>query len=234
MPRAVAVNSRGEVFVSEYGAVERVQRFRLKRSNPAQPAACEVEFLGGFGHAGTGPGEFNRPEGLCVDVQDRLYVADSCNHRIQVFSSDGHFLRAYGRAGKGLGELSYPYDVCVDRAGRQYVCEFGNSRLQVFDANDRPIEIIGGPGAEPGRFANPWGLALDCYENLYVADSQNHRVQKLVRNATTIAADQEPFLRNSDFGLLSAFAPLFLGFECQLCHPIQKERGGPSGFSSSP
>jgi sugar lactone lactonase YvrE len=203
MPRAVAVSSRGEIFVSEYGEVERVQRFRLKRTNAAQPTSCEVEFLGGFGHAGTGPGEFNRPEGLCMDAQDRLYVADSCNHRIQVFSSDGHFLRAYGKAGKGLGELSYPYDICVDKAGRQYVCEFGNSRLQVFDANDRPIEIIGGPGAQPGRFANPWALALDSCENLYVADSQNHRVQKLIRNGATVAAEQGPPLGSLDFGLLS-------------------------------
>ena len=108
-------------------------------------------------------------------------MADSCNHRIQVFSSDGKLLRAYGKAGTGKGELSYPYDICVDSAGRQYVCEFGNSRIQVFDANDRPLEIIGGPGLEPGQFNNPWGVALDSAGNLYVADSQNHRVQKLIR-----------------------------------------------------
>jgi ABC-type Fe3+ transport system permease subunit/sugar lactone lactonase YvrE len=171
MPRAVAVNSRREVFLSEYGLVERVQQFTPRGE----------KLLGGFGHPGNGPGKFNRPEGLCVDAQDRLYVADSCNHRIQVFSSGGKFLRAYGQAGKGKGELSYPYDICVDAAGRQYVCEFGNSRIQVFDANDRPLEIIGGPGAAPGQFSNPWGVALDSAGNLYVADSQNHRVQKLLR-----------------------------------------------------
>jgi ABC-type Fe3+ transport system permease subunit/DNA-binding beta-propeller fold protein YncE len=172
MPRAVAVSSRGEVFVSEYGVVERVQRF----------AARGARLLGCFGHPGHGPGEFNRPEGLCLDTQDRLYVADSCNHRIQVFSSDGRFIRAYGKPGAGKGELSYPYDICVDVAGRQYVCEFGNSRIQVFDANDQPIEIIGGSGAEPGKFNNPWGVALDSAGSLYVADSWNHRVQKLIRN----------------------------------------------------
>ncbi|MGA2864471.1 MAG: 6-bladed beta-propeller [Verrucomicrobiota bacterium] len=201
MPRAVAVNSQNEILVSEYGPVERVQRFSLVDQAPGPPVVAVVgqasrlpplplqsnaggtpapPFLGSFGQAGNGPGEFNRPEGLCVDAQDRVYVADSCNHRIQVFSRDGKFLRAYGKAGQGRGGLSYPYDICVDAAGRQYVCEFGNSRIQVFDANDQPLETLGGPGAAPGQFSNPWGVALDSAGNLYVADSQNHRVQKFI------------------------------------------------------
>jgi DNA-binding beta-propeller fold protein YncE len=180
LPRAVAVNSRGEVLLSEYGTVERVQRF----------APRGEKLLGAFGRPGNGPGEFNRAEGLGIDSQDRLYVADSCNHRIQVFSNDGKFLRTYGKPGAGKGELSYPYDICLDEAGRQYVCEFGNSRIQVFDANDRPIEIIGGPGVEPGKFSNPWSVALDSAGNLYVADSQNHRVQKLIRRGPVFSSPQ--------------------------------------------
>jgi DNA-binding beta-propeller fold protein YncE len=177
LPRAVAVNSRGDVFVSEYGPVERVQHFR-----------ADGVFLDGFGHAGNGPGEFNRPEGLCIDSRDQIYVADSCNHRIQIFNAQGKFLRAYGKAGASLGEMSYPYDILVDKSGRQYVCEFGNSRIQIFDAQDKPMEIIGGPGSEPGKFNNPWGVAMDSKGALYVADSQNHRVQKLVPPAETAQA----------------------------------------------
>jgi iron(III) transport system permease protein len=236
LPRAVAVDSRGELLITEYMGSERVQRFGLGthsetpniqhptaniHSSPLTPALSpsegergnmdwpysksdtprtaqpsqsreyagpeagaprhEARLLQVIGRAGTGPGEFNRPEGICVDAQDRIYVADSCNHRIQIFSHDGKFIRQYGRAGSGLGELSYPYDIAVDARGYQYVCEFGNSRIQVFDADCQPVEIIGGPGAAPGQFANPWAVALDHQENLWVADGINHRLQKLVR-----------------------------------------------------
>ena len=170
-PRAAAVTSRGDVWVSEYGITERVQRFDGEGAR----------LVGVIGRAGAGSGEFNRPEGLCVDANDRLYVADSCNHRIQVFSPAGEYLRAHGTAGAGRGELSYPYDIRVDPAGRQYVCEFGNSRIQIFDVNDQPLETLGGAGAAPGLFSNPWSIALDSKGNLYVADSMNHRVQKFVR-----------------------------------------------------
>ncbi len=171
LPRAVAVNSRGDVLVSEYTTVDRVQSFS---GTNRQPRRC-------FGQHGALAGEFNRAEGLGLDARDNIYVADSCNHRVQIFSPEGKWLRSHGRAGAGVGELSYPYDVRVDTEGRQYVCEFGNSRIQIFDAQGQSVEILGGSGSAPGRFSNPWSLALDSRGNLYVADAGNHRVQKFVR-----------------------------------------------------
>lgn len=170
-PRAVAINSRGQILVTEYMTVDRVQCFSKQGR----------QFLFAIGQKGHGPGEFNRPEGIGVDSRDHIYVADSCNHRLQVFSADGQFVRAYGKAGVGAGEFSYPYDVQVDKTGLQYVCEFGNSRVQVLDEHDRAVEILGSPGSAPGQFSNPWALALDSEGNLYVADSMNHRVQKFIR-----------------------------------------------------
>jgi DNA-binding beta-propeller fold protein YncE len=182
-PRAAGVNRDGQIFVSEYGLLERVQRFQMKDGKPP-------EFMNSFGSPGAGPGQFNRPEGLCVDPSGLVHVADSCNHRVQIFTAEGKLEGVYGRPGKGPGELSYPYDVCVDASGLKFVCEFGNSRIQVFDAKGNPVEIIGGPGSKPGEFNNPWSIALDSHGNLYVADSQNHRVQRLVRRETVSSAWQ--------------------------------------------
>lgn len=171
-PRSVAVNSAGEVYVSEYGLVERVQRFSPGGTN----------LLGVIGD-----GQFRRAEGIGIDSQDRLFVADSCNHRIQVFSRDGKFIREHGKPGAARGDLSYPYDVRVDHAGYEFVCEFGNSRVQIFDGEGRAVEILGGPGGDPGRMNNPWAICLDSKGNLYVADSANHRVQKFVRRQALAA-----------------------------------------------
>jgi DNA-binding beta-propeller fold protein YncE len=171
LPRSIAVDTKNNVIVSEYTLVDRVQKFS------ARGGRC----FGAWGTPGQAPGEFNRAEGVGTDSADQIYVADSCNHRIQIFSGEGKLLRAHGHAGTATGEMSYPYDVTVDKQGRHYVCEFGNSRIQVFDAKDQPLEIIGKAGGEPGQFANPWSLTLDSKGSLYVADSQNHRVQKLVR-----------------------------------------------------
>ena len=173
-PRAVAVDDKGHVLVSEYGLTERIQKF----SSDGQA------LLQSIGHEGKDDGQFMRPEGLGIDRAGRFYAADSCNHRVQIFSPDGQWLKTYGGAGRGPGELSYPYDVRVDDAGYQYVCEFGNSRVQIFDADNRPVETLGGVGTEPGRFNNPWSIALDSRGNLYVADGGNHRVQKFIRKGS--------------------------------------------------
>jgi ABC-type Fe3+ transport system permease subunit len=171
MPRAAVVNSRGELYVCEYTDSERVQRFT------AHGEKC----LGAWGRLGDKPGEFSRAEGLGIDAHDNIYVADSCNHRIEVFDGNGKFIRQYGRAGSGLGEFSYPYDIRLDAAGLQFVCEFGNSRIQILDANDKPLEILGRAGGGPGQFSNPWSIALDSKGNLYVADALNNRVEKFIR-----------------------------------------------------
>ncbi len=207
LPRSIAQDSQGDFHVSEYTVVDRVQRFTLGPPGLAEgrrPVGRRVEVLSdgpkGFeawptaswGSPGILEGQFNRAEGIAVGPRDDIYVADSCNHRIQVFDRDGKFLRSHGRAGSHPGEFSYPYDVRVDSAGNQYVCEFGNSRITVLDSADRVIAVIGGAGATPGTFANPWSIALDSKGNLYVADSQIHRVQKLLRRSGTAAMAATP------------------------------------------
>lgn len=197
LPRCIAVNSAGEYYLGEYTVRERVQRFSVSAdaASPTFPDGAthaSALWLSTWGKPGQAQGDFNRAEGIAIGPGDQVYVADSCNHRIQVFDRDGRFQRTYGVAGTDPGQLSFPYDIRVERDGRQFVCEFGNSRISVYDAADHLVETVGRAGRSPGEFANPWAICLDSQGNLYVADSQNHRVQKLIRRPRTLAARSVP------------------------------------------
>src|SRR5262249_4284669 len=128
LPRSIAVDSHGEFLVTDYTLVDRVQRFSVDFGAvktvrlPSAGVSHDIprgpwRTAAAWGEPGVQPGQFNRAEGIAVDAADRVFVADSCNHRVQVFDRDGHFLRAFGRAGAAPGEFSYPYDLRVDRAG---------------------------------------------------------------------------------------------------------------------
>ncbi len=165
----VVVDPRGPVYTCEYGEgrADRVQQFD-----------SHGRFMLQWARFGSRPGEVQRPQGLALDRDGDLFVADAVNHRVQEFAPDGRLLAVIGGLGSAPGQLRYPYDVAIDRAGRLYVCEFGNHRISVFGPDRRLITMWGRPGRAPGEFNHPWGVGVDATGYIYVADTYNYRVQK--------------------------------------------------------
>ena len=58
---------------------------------------------------------------MTLGPDGNLYVADACNHRIQVFTTDGTFSTFSASAGDKIGELSYPYDVACSGGSTPYL-----------------------------------------------------------------------------------------------------------------
>ena len=61
-----------------------------------------------------------------------VYVADTYNHRVQVFTPSGTYVRQWGHQGNENGNFSYPQGVAVNATGYVYVADTGNNRVQVF------------------------------------------------------------------------------------------------------
>ena len=62
-------------------------------------------FLFKFGNKGVKHGEFKSPKGVAYSAKGYIIVADSENHRVQVFNEDGRFLRAFGALGNQEGKV---------------------------------------------------------------------------------------------------------------------------------
>jgi DNA-binding beta-propeller fold protein YncE len=81
------------------------------------------ELLHRWGGRGTESGQFRLVTGaLAVGADGRVYVADTGNARVQVFSPSGRFLAEYGHFGTGAGFLS-PTDIAVGDSGEVYVAD---------------------------------------------------------------------------------------------------------------
>ena len=66
-----------------------------------------------FGDFGTQEGQFSEPNGVAITKDSEIVVADTNNHRIQVFDKKGTFKFQFGEEGRRNGQLFYPNKVAA-------------------------------------------------------------------------------------------------------------------------
>lgn len=125
-----------------------------------------------FGKRGNGPGEFNLPRDVAVGKDNKLYVVDGGNFRIQVFDSEGKFLQTFGGIGKQLGDFGRPKEADTDKDGNLYVIDAAFANFQIFNPQGELLMFIGERSEQegPGRFTLPSGVAVDEDGRIYVVD----------------------------------------------------------------
>ena len=91
----------------------------------------KYELVNEWGSEGDDDGQFVRPHDLDFSpTEDKLYIVDRDNNRIQVFDKNGTFLFKWGEEGEGDGEFTLPYGLDVDKEGNVWVADRGNNRIQ--------------------------------------------------------------------------------------------------------
>ena len=122
-------------------------------------------------------GKFNRPSGVAFDSSGNVYIADACNHRVQIFTEDGRFQDKFGTKGTGDRELSTPVSIAVDSSDIVYVAEYDNHRVSVFTCQGQFLRSFGSHATQPGQFKEPRAIAVDGVGHLYVCDYYNNCIE---------------------------------------------------------
>ncbi|XP_075167612.1 tripartite motif containing protein thin isoform X6 [Haematobia irritans] len=146
-------------------------------TSPKQLYLRKRQQLFQLGGRGSEPGSFTWPRGLAVGPDNSIVVADSSNHRVQVFDSNGIFVKQFGEYGNGEGEFDCLAGVAVNRIGQYIIADRYNHRIQVLDPQGRFLRAFGSQGTADGKFNYPWGVTTDALGFIYVCDKENHRVQ---------------------------------------------------------
>ena len=110
-PSGVAIARNGDIFVADgHGGDSNARVVKFSKTG---------EFITTWGKKGTAAGEFDTPHAIAVDSQERVYVADRSNDRVQVFDANGKFLTEWKQFGR-------PSGVYVDANDVIYVADFAD------------------------------------------------------------------------------------------------------------
>ena len=179
-PRDIATAPDGSLFVADS---------RNHRIVHLDPQGLFLNAWGGYGNVLDGEvpgGLFNEPWGLAVGPDGLVYVADTWNHRIQVFTSEGEFLRMWSTFDVlGIVDGFWgPRGIAVDKDNRVFVTDTGKQRVVIFDSQGNYLTQFGSLGLEAGKLDEPVGIDIAEDGRVYIADTWNYRVQVFAPDAT--------------------------------------------------
>ncbi|WP_345626264.1 LamG-like jellyroll fold domain-containing protein [Rugosimonospora acidiphila] len=210
-PAGVAVDDAGNVFVADTGN-DVVREIRA-----ADGTIVRYAGTGSGGYSGDGgpatAAELYDPQGLALDADGDLFIADSGNNVIREVTPSGTISTRAGKATFGYSgdggkatsaQLASPYGVAVDSAGNLYIADSANNVVRRVDAAVGTISTVagdhaayvannyvpsdsgdGGPAIH-AQLNDPQGIAVDAAGNLYIADTANKAV-RLVKPDDTIS-----------------------------------------------
>jgi streptogramin lyase len=173
-PHGIAVDSSGNVYVSEPG-IARIQKFNSGHV-----------FVTNWGYINDPLSPYyymQAPTGVAVDSSGNVYDGESSDTaRIMIFTSDGLFIDDWTTPGGIPG--TRPNGVAVGSSGYVYAVSYSDDSILKYNPVGFLFWQYGTFGTGDREFHSPQGIAVDSSGYVYVADTGNNRIQKFTPDGT--------------------------------------------------
>ena len=198
-PRGLAVDKNDNLFIADSG------NHRIRRVDAVTRVITTVAGTGGAGFIGDGALattlNLNNPNGVAVDAQGNLYIADTFNQRIRRVDGVTQIMTTLTGSGvpgfsgddgaASLAQVNNPTGVAVDSLGNVFVADTNNNRLRRISKATGRIRTVagtglagfsgdGGPAAQAQVSAITAVISDDSGNTVFAGDSGNLRVRKLM------------------------------------------------------
>jgi|GEM_PF-1426525 len=209
-PESVAVDTSGNLFIADRGN----NRIREVGTNGIITTVAGNGYQDQFGNgAYSGDGgpatvaELNQPDGVAIDANGNIFIADRYNERIRKVGVNGIITTVAGNGDSPMpyegsfsgdggpatnAELNVPIGVAVDGSGNIFIADMNNQRIRKVDAFGVITTVAGngyqdqfgnggysgdGGPATVAELSSPAGVAVDATGNLFIADTVNNIIR---------------------------------------------------------
>jgi sugar lactone lactonase YvrE len=191
IPDGLAIDAQGNVYVTELG------NNRIRKITPTGLVSTVAGGLRGYMDGPSSRAQFLGLEGITIDAQGTLYVAEFAGNRIRKITADGTVSTLAGSGTKSYADglsksaqFNGPTGLTLDAQGNVYVAELGNNCIRKItpagEVSTLAGSIIAGAGVSgydngpvgTARFVNPSGIVADAQGVLYVTEYAN-RIRKI-------------------------------------------------------
>ena len=202
LPSSVVVDSNNNIIISDQANY----RLRILEPNGTINTFAGTGTPGGAGDEGPAlQAQLNGPKGqsappasrIDIDARNRVFIADTGNHRIRMIDEAGVIHTIVGSGEKGYSgdggpataaQLDTPSDVAVAPNGTLYIADTMNNVVRVVNPSGtidtfagtgtRGFSGDGGPAAA-AELDRPYGVALAPNGTVYIADTHNQRFREV-------------------------------------------------------
>ena len=124
---------------------------------------------------------FNGPNGVAVDSQGDVFVADTNDNQIkEIVAVDGIIPASPAILTLGGSFVfSGPQDVALDGSGNLFVADTGNGQIEELTLTSGYASPPAGQVFGAGTLSQPVGITVDAHGNVFAADQANNAVYEL-------------------------------------------------------
>lgn len=195
-PAGLGIDSQDNLFIAD------LLNHVIRKVDSTTKIITTVAGSGQPGYSGDGQAAtaatLNAPEGVCVDREGNIYIADSGNHRIRYVQAATGVIRTIAGTGDagfngydGVASsmtLNHPSGVVANRSGRVFFNDYGNDLIRSITKDGYAKTYVGTGesgyagdlgNAQQARINDVYGIGMDIQDNLYFVDSLNFAIRKV-------------------------------------------------------
>jgi streptogramin lyase len=169
-PYGITVGNDGTIYISDSYAD------RIMAINPEGHCEVIAGNVNGFSDGVGKEAKFSLPQGIQLDGEGNLIVADSKNNAIRKID------KQFNVTTVATGFLS-PYGVAIDKKGNIFVADYGNNAIKVIDKKGKVRPVVGDYNSSyketPNNLSMPTGMDIDPFGNLVICDCYHHILRKV-------------------------------------------------------